>query len=370
MINQQLLDYIKQQTQQGISPDNIKNALHSNGWTEADIDEAFNNSVTPITYNGVASIQTNQISKPRGVRVISILYFLGSLLALGFGALALSGASFFTQILGTGFFGKFFAIGGVIFIALGVLGIFMGVGLWRYKNWARWTAIILSVAGIIMSIASILKGSVFGNIFNVAVDGIISSYLFFSPKVRSIFEPEKDIVSLNKKLLWVFIVLLSLVVGVAAVFGSQVVVSSDKASIQEPIVVSPITTPTPTPAPAEEPKIVSPKESYLIMKKEADNIKNYADMEAYTLKYGSKEQTAKLEINKKQIDALPQSFKDQIVALAKNPLSSEITIIQETLNGNTATLDVQTTKLGLTGVVTLVLEDGQWKMELESWEQK
>ncbi len=119
----------------------------------------------------------------------------------------------------------------------------------------------------------------------------------------------------------------------------------------------------------EKPQILGPKESYLKMKAEADNIKSYADFEAYVLKYGSKEQVAQLIANKKQIEALPQAFKDQIVALAKGPLSSEITTIQETINGNTATLNVQTTKPGLTGVITLVLEDNLWKLELESWEQ-
>lgn len=41
MINQQLVDYIKQQSQQGISPENIKNNLLSNGWTETDINQAY-----------------------------------------------------------------------------------------------------------------------------------------------------------------------------------------------------------------------------------------------------------------------------------------------------------------------------------------
>jgi hypothetical protein len=42
MINQQLLDYIKQQSQQGVSNEQIKQSLLSNGWQETDIDETFN----------------------------------------------------------------------------------------------------------------------------------------------------------------------------------------------------------------------------------------------------------------------------------------------------------------------------------------
>ncbi len=129
----------------------------------------------------------------------------------------------------------------------------------------------------------------------------------------------------------------------------------------------PILTPTPT---EEKSQILTPKESYQKMKAEADNIKSYTDFEPYILKYGSKEQIAKLEANQKQVNALPQSFKDQVLALAKGPSSSEITTIQETINGNVATLNVQTTKPGLKGVVTLVLENNQWKLELESWKQQ
>ncbi|XOB46799.1 MAG: hypothetical protein ACKKMV_01310 [Candidatus Nealsonbacteria bacterium] len=42
MINQQLLDYIKQQLRQGVSKEEIKNSLLTNGRQAKDIDEAFN----------------------------------------------------------------------------------------------------------------------------------------------------------------------------------------------------------------------------------------------------------------------------------------------------------------------------------------
>jgi hypothetical protein len=41
MVNQQLLDYIKQQIQQGVDREQIKNSLLANGWQEEDINEAF-----------------------------------------------------------------------------------------------------------------------------------------------------------------------------------------------------------------------------------------------------------------------------------------------------------------------------------------
>ena len=42
MVNQQLLDYIKQQIQQGVSREQIKSSLMTNGWQSADVEEAFN----------------------------------------------------------------------------------------------------------------------------------------------------------------------------------------------------------------------------------------------------------------------------------------------------------------------------------------
>ncbi len=42
MANQQLLDYIKQQTQQGITSEQIKQSLLANGWQASDIEAAFN----------------------------------------------------------------------------------------------------------------------------------------------------------------------------------------------------------------------------------------------------------------------------------------------------------------------------------------
>ena len=370
MINQQLLDYIKQQLQQGVSPDNIKIALRSNGWGDEDINEAFNNLA--MSSSSVAPGPINQISKPKGVRVISILYFLGSLLALGFGVLAIFGGSLFIRILGAAFFGKFFSIAGIIFMALGILGISTGIGLWKYRNWARWIAIFFSLVGIIVSVISIFKGNVSSNIFSVAVSSIIGGYLFFSPKVKAAFEPEKGFVPMNKKLLWIFLILLFLVVGIATVYGLQatVTVTPDKTSIQTPPTNSPIITSVPTPTQMEGLKVSSPKEAYLIMKAEENNIKSYEDEVAFILKYGSKAQIAKLEANKKQVESLPKSLRDQLATIGNGPLVSEITTIQETVNGNTATLNIQTTKRGLTGVITLVLEDGTWKLESESWKQE
>lgn len=49
MVNQQLLDYIKQQSQQGISQEQIKSSLMSSGWQEKDIEEGFAFIQNPVS---------------------------------------------------------------------------------------------------------------------------------------------------------------------------------------------------------------------------------------------------------------------------------------------------------------------------------
>lgn len=55
MVNQQLLDYIKQQIQQGTSNEKIKQSLITNGWQTVDIEEAFNSINQPIQGQPVSS---------------------------------------------------------------------------------------------------------------------------------------------------------------------------------------------------------------------------------------------------------------------------------------------------------------------------
>ncbi|MEK7060133.1 MAG: hypothetical protein AAB970_00725, partial [Patescibacteria group bacterium] len=68
MINQQLLDFIKQQLQVGLTKEKISSDLLTNGWTLQDIEEGFRATLPPtITppvspYSGASYIQnTNPI---------------------------------------------------------------------------------------------------------------------------------------------------------------------------------------------------------------------------------------------------------------------------------------------------------------------
>ncbi|MDI6603260.1 MAG: hypothetical protein QME57_04100 [Patescibacteria group bacterium] len=98
MVNQQLLDYIKQQLQQGIDREQIKNVLLRAGWSKADINEAFvslDYSNPPSSLEENASIQTFSVFPQQPEQKISkillaVIFIVGVL------------------IIGSGVFGYFY----------------------------------------------------------------------------------------------------------------------------------------------------------------------------------------------------------------------------------------------------------------------
>jgi hypothetical protein len=73
MINQQILDYIKQQVQQGVSREQIKSSLMTNGWQSADVEEAFNliNTQGRLSQSDIAQ-QPKSFNKTALLAVIAI----------------------------------------------------------------------------------------------------------------------------------------------------------------------------------------------------------------------------------------------------------------------------------------------------------
>jgi len=70
MVNQQLLDYIKQQLQQGISKEQIKSSLIANGWQARDIDEAFSFVSNPASQSSTVPPPAQTISSLPGATAI------------------------------------------------------------------------------------------------------------------------------------------------------------------------------------------------------------------------------------------------------------------------------------------------------------
>ena len=77
-------------------------------------------------------------------------------------------------------------ISGIIFIGSAVLFFFIGRGLWKGKNWARITAIIFSVIGVVSGLGKVIDGKI-GVIIGVLISAIIGGYLFFNKDVKQVF---------------------------------------------------------------------------------------------------------------------------------------------------------------------------------------
>ena len=63
MTNQQLLDYIKQQLEQGVSREQIKSSLVANGWQSQDIEEGFNSLNSPLLPKQYSAVSVSSSPK-------------------------------------------------------------------------------------------------------------------------------------------------------------------------------------------------------------------------------------------------------------------------------------------------------------------
>ena len=93
MINQQLLDYIKQQIQQGADREKINNSLMANGWQTSDIKEAFDsimpsNQPVPLTSQIPQSFSTFSPQPQNGMRKTVLAVLIIGVLVIGGGAFA------------------------------------------------------------------------------------------------------------------------------------------------------------------------------------------------------------------------------------------------------------------------------------------
>jgi len=70
MVNQQLLDYIKQQLQRGVSKEQIKSSLIANGWQAQDVDEAFAFIQNPANHSQSVPPPTQTIPSLPGATAI------------------------------------------------------------------------------------------------------------------------------------------------------------------------------------------------------------------------------------------------------------------------------------------------------------
>ena len=126
---------------------------------------------------------------PTGVKVVSVLYYIGAAFELLFAVLLFVGAGTIASkipIIGAIGSGLFIVVG-VVLIGLAVLSFFVGRGLWKARKWARIVAIIFAVLGVLFAILGMVQGQVAGNIVGLVISGAVGGYLWFSSSVKAAF---------------------------------------------------------------------------------------------------------------------------------------------------------------------------------------
>ncbi len=123
--------------------------------------------------------------------------------------------------------------------------------------------------------------------------------------------------------------------------------------------------------PAAVPAEKDPEKSYARVKAELDKTETFDDFERLIMKYGSKSRVKEFKKEKKQVENMPDSFKNNIVSLVIQqtmPKLSEIGDIKENIKGNIAALSAVTKDLSKKGSIIMEREDNIWKLGSEGWE--
>lgn len=92
-------------------------------------------------------MNANQIPRPTGVSILSILFFIGGILSI---------------------IGLFSGIQGILSFVFGVAYIIIGWGMWKGKSWSWLWFIILTIVGVVMSIISIVFNIMSGSFQRLA----------------------------------------------------------------------------------------------------------------------------------------------------------------------------------------------------------
>lgn len=119
----------------------------------------------PLT-GGTERAQPAQRSRPVGISVLAVLNVIGAVV-VGVAALAVGSEVGDPAAAG--------AAGAVLGLAA-VLSLVVAVGLWKLRNWARITALVLYSLSVVSGLASLILGDPSG-VFQMLVAGGIVTYL-------------------------------------------------------------------------------------------------------------------------------------------------------------------------------------------------
>jgi hypothetical protein len=131
---------------------------------------------------------SNSNEAPLGVKILSILAYIGAVFTFLAGIFMIFGAGFITRALpagvtsmmGSGLVGAGLIFVGILFIGFAILDYFVGKGLWKGQNWARILVLVFAVLGLLSSLMPF-------SLVSLVIDGAIIWYLGFNKEAVAFF---------------------------------------------------------------------------------------------------------------------------------------------------------------------------------------
>ena len=132
------------------------------------------------------------VQRPDGVNFIAAAFLLAAAYLLVVGIILLLRSGTMPLVSGGFLLGGLEVAGPYMFLLVGAVGAVIALGLWRLNNWARWTAIIIAMLGIILlipSVSSSVVGFQMGRLawgaLGVILRVMIVFYLYQEPVVEA-----------------------------------------------------------------------------------------------------------------------------------------------------------------------------------------
>ncbi|MBW2989129.1 hypothetical protein KY358_02295 [Candidatus Woesearchaeota archaeon] len=159
MVNKRIINYMKTEEAQGYAPKQLRDFLIQQGYNVPEVDEAMSYADSRNIYpKAKKATKTKKPQKrPASVTALSVLFFV-----LGGFSIILS---MFFMIMGYNFIGVLSIIPvigpilsnlvmmlAVMGLVMGAINVLIGWGLLKLKNWARISAIVLLIIGLVLSI--------------------------------------------------------------------------------------------------------------------------------------------------------------------------------------------------------------------------
>lgn len=144
-------------------------------------------------------VSDDVIERPKGITVLAVLYFLGAVFILVSRTITLSRIPVSQDLPSDVAIapGQLAFLVALALLAVCILG-WLGLGLWRLRNWARHVTIVVQACALIASsirvLGALVDGSVF-EFFNSLLGCLIAVWIFwylFQPGVKKAFVVQKD----------------------------------------------------------------------------------------------------------------------------------------------------------------------------------